>query len=59
MSEKSKTEWEYLRIGLDPEDLKLLNRCVSVEKLSRSDVIRRALREFAKKQEPESQQKVA
>ncbi len=36
-------------LRLDPEDMALLQRACAVEKLTRSDIIRRALRDYAKK----------
>ena len=35
-------------LRLDPEDLELLKRASATEKLNRSDVLRRALRQYAK-----------
>ncbi len=35
-------------LRLDEEDLALLDACVAEEKLSRSDILRRALRAYAK-----------
>jgi hypothetical protein len=43
-----KPKWEFLKIGLDPEDMELLGQLVAAEKLTRADIIRRAIREFAK-----------
>ncbi len=44
------TEKEWVKVGLDHDDAKLLKQLASVEKLSRADVIRRAIRAFAKSQ---------
>jgi hypothetical protein len=45
---------------LDAEDGKLLSRVSRHEKLSKADILRRALREYAKKSLPvEAQSKVA
>lgn len=51
-----------IRVRLDREDTELLRACTAIEKLSRPDVVRRALREYAKKllaENPRSQSKVA
>ena len=37
-----------VNLRLDPEDLKLLQEAAKVEKLTRSDTIRRAIRAYAK-----------
>jgi metal-responsive CopG/Arc/MetJ family transcriptional regulator len=49
MKRKKQKGWSSFRMLLDADDLALLDRCQDVEKLSRSDIVRRALREFAQK----------
>lgn len=39
----------HIGLRLDDEDRALLEACSKVEKLSKSDILRRALREYAKK----------
>lgn len=59
MSEPIKTS-RRMDLMLDAEDGKLLSRVSRHEKLSKADILRRALREYAKKSLPvEAQSKVA
>jgi hypothetical protein len=39
----------HIALRLDAEDRALLEACSKAEKLNKSDIIRRALREYAKK----------
>ena len=39
----------HIGLRLDTEDRALLDACSKAEKLNKSDIIRRALREYAKK----------
>jgi len=58
---KPNDKWEVLKLRLDAEDWDLLDQLTKVEKLDRTNVIRRAIRAFAKSQlNPEvAQSKVA
>jgi hypothetical protein len=47
------TEWAYVtQLKLDEEDSKLLGKCAEAEKLPKVEILRRALRYFAKQTLP-------
>jgi len=49
---KPNDKWEVLKLRLDAEDWDLLDQLMKIEKLDRTNVIRRAIRAFAKSQLP-------
>ena len=51
------TEWVYTtQLKLDEDDSKLLDQCATEEKLPKVEILRRALRHFAKHTLPESEE---
>jgi hypothetical protein len=48
-----------VQVPLDEEDLGLVDEAARIEKLPRTEIIRRSVREFAKRCKSESTQRVA